>query len=142
MTAPISLVSTSAPAIPMPSPMLTRPSPSRMTSPSTRLRRRAERHADPELLRALVDREGDHAGDACRGDDQREQPEDADQRHDHAPRRQRRRPDFGQGAEVGHRQLRIVLARGRLDWRVASSMVSRECTTQVVPKNGACRSGT
>ena len=61
---------------------------------------RAERHPDAELLRALVDREGDDAGDPRRGDDQREQGEEAEQRRRQPRWRERRGAHLGQRAEL------------------------------------------
>ena len=69
----------------------------------------AERHADAELVRPLADREREHAGDADRGDGERQPREQADERRVEPLRRDRLVPDFLQRLHVIDRPIRIEL---------------------------------
>ena len=69
--------------------------------------RGAERHADAELLRSLVDGEGDHAGKAGGGDEERDAGKDADERGRQPRRRERRRAHLVERPELIDRLVRI-----------------------------------
>ena len=72
-------LSAAAPASPATMPIAVRRSPSPRTRRRMSQRSRSERHANAELARPLLHREGEHAGDADGGEHHRDRREDADE---------------------------------------------------------------
>ena len=88
-------------------------------------RRRAERHPDPELARALRDQIRDHAVDADRRQPERERREQRQQQHREAPARQRLVDPLRHRPHVVDRQVRIELADLAADRRGQRRRIGR-----------------